>query len=81
MTDKLSAELRRRMVAAVMEREAARRKLVAETAEQMSGLTDAEAAEYFQQMLDDAEPGMARAVSNFVAAVKAARAATRKRCQ
>jgi hypothetical protein len=57
-----------------MEREAEHRAHVAK----MDGLSDEQAEQYFQRMLDDADPVARERVSKFVAAIRAARSAKRQ---
>jgi hypothetical protein len=80
---KLSPELRRRLAKFVMDREAARRahainhfQNVETMVARVHGLSDDEAEQLFQRMLDDAESDAERGVvSTFVDAIKVARSA------
>src|ERR1700686_1726703 len=77
MTDgKLSPELRRRLIAMMRDREGSRPQHSSRAemmVDAMPGLSEDDAEQLFQRMLDDAEPGTEQAVSKFVEEIKAAR--------
>jgi hypothetical protein len=85
MTDKLSPEFRRRIIAAVRDKDGARREHeiihfqnVETMVARVDGLSDDEAEQYFRMMLDDAEPVARERVSEFVDAIRTARSAKRQ---